>query len=156
MEQQSQVSVSEIFTDHILSSDAIITKIKCGEWDEILSKLCSEKNNYVVIEYPYFKFVATAETYDTIVSLICSHIEKILKKKDSFSVHLNLKMLTLADIDKHKNFIQYLSTFLKDKYPQKMDKCYIYNAPFVFSQLFHIISMFIDKETQSKIVVFKP
>jgi hypothetical protein len=64
-------------------------------------------------------------------------------------------MLTLVEIDKHKNFIQYLSTFLKDKYPQKMEKCYIFNAPFVFSQLFHIISMFIDKETQSKIVVFK-
>jgi len=151
--EQSQMSVSEIFTEHILSSDAIITKIKRGEWDEILGKLCSEKNDYIVIEYPYFKFIATVETYDTIVSLICSHIEKILKKHNSFSVYLNLKMLSLVDIDKHKNFIQYLSTFLKDKYPQKMDKCYIYNAPFVFSQLFHIISMFIDKETQSKIIV---
>ena len=150
MEQQQ---VSEIFTEHILSSDAIINKIKRGEWDEILGKLCSEKNNYVVIEYPYFKFVATVETYDTIVSIICSHIETILKKHNTFSVHLNLKMLTLTEIDKHKSFIQYLSTFLKDKYPQKMDKCYIYNAPFVFSQLFHIISMFIDKETQGKIVV---
>jgi hypothetical protein len=148
-----QLQVSEIFTEHYLSSDAIITKIKCGEWGEILGKLCREKNDYIVIEYPYFKFIATVETYDTIVSLICSHIEKILKNKETFSVYLNLKMLTLVDIDKHKNFIQYLSTFLKDKYPQKMDKCYIYNAPFVFSQLFHIISMFIDKETQGKIVV---
>jgi hypothetical protein len=148
-----QLQVSEIFTDHILSSDAIVTKIKHGEWNEILDKLCSEKRNFIVIEYPYFKFVATAETYDTIVSLICNHIENILKNNNTFSVYLNLKMLTLADIDKHKNFIQYLSTFLKEKYPQKMDKCYIYNAPFVFSQLFHIISMFIDKETQGKIVV---
>jgi len=156
MEQQSQVSVSEIFADHILSSDVILKKIKCGEWDEILGKLCSEKNDYIVIEYPYFKYIATAETYDTIVSLICSHIEKVLKNNITFSVYLNLKMLTLVEIDKHKNFIQYLSTFLKDKYPQKMEKCYIFNAPFVFSQLFHIISMFIDKETQSKIVVFKP
>ena len=40
MEQQ-QVSDDKIFTEHILSSDAIINKIKRGEWDEILGKLRS-------------------------------------------------------------------------------------------------------------------
>jgi hypothetical protein len=66
-------------------------------------------------------------------------------------VHVNLKKLTLIDIDKHKEFIQDMSGHLKNKYPDKLIKCYIYNAPFVFSQIFNIVSLFIDKDTQKKI-----
>jgi Fe-S cluster biosynthesis and repair protein YggX len=131
----------------------IIAKIKRGEWAEILDKLCSMKNDYIVIEYSYFKYIATKETYDIIISIICNNIENLLKQYSTFSVLLNLKMLTMVDIDKHKHFIQYVSNYLKEKYPDKMTKCYIYNPPFVFSQLFNIICMFIDKETQRKIVV---
>ena len=64
---------------------------------------------------------------------------------------MNLKKITLIDIDKHKEFIQDMSIYLKDKYPDKLTKCYIYNAPFVFSQIFNIVSLFIDKDTQTKI-----
>ena len=64
---------------------------------------------------------------------------------------MNLKKLTLIDIDKHKEFIQDMSVYLKDKYPDKLIKCYIHNAPFVFSQIFNIVSLFIDKDTQTKI-----
>ena len=49
------------------------------------------------------------------------------------------------------NFINYL----KDKYPEKLAKCYVYNAPFIFTQIFNIVSMFIDKETQKKIELVK-
>ena len=62
-----------------------------------------------------------------------------------------MKNLTITDIDKHTTFIQNLSGYLKDKYPQKLSKCYIYNAPFVFSQIYTIVSIFIDKETRKKI-----
>jgi hypothetical protein len=62
-----------------------------------------------------------------------------------------MKSLTLTEIEKHMEFIQYISKLLRDKYTNKLLKCYIYNAPFVFSQLFNIISFLIDKETLSKI-----
>jgi hypothetical protein len=72
-------------------------------------------------------------------------------ENSNFNVHANLKNLTLADIDKHKEFIQNISIILKQKYTNKLTKCYIYNAPFVFSQILNIVSLFIDKETQTKI-----
>ena len=72
-------------------------------------------------------------------------------ENSNFNVHANIKNLTLADIDKHKEFIQNISIILKQKYTNKLTKCYIYNAPFVFSQILNIVSLFIDKETQTKI-----
>jgi hypothetical protein len=62
-----------------------------------------------------------------------------------------MKNLNIIDIDKHKSFIHNIAGFLKEKYPQKLSKCYIYNAPFVFAQIYNIISLFIDKDTQKKI-----
>ena len=62
-----------------------------------------------------------------------------------------MKNLTIVDIDKHKLFIQCISVYFQEKYPQKLGKCYVYNSPFVFNQLYNIICMFIDKETQKKI-----
>ncbi len=40
---------------------------------------------------------------------------------------------------------------MQDKYPNKLTKCYIYNAPMVFSKILNMLSFFIDKETQTKI-----
>ena len=47
--------------------------------------------------------------------------------------------------------IQYISVYFQEKYPKKLSKCYVYNSPFVFNQLYNILCMFIDKETQKKI-----
>jgi hypothetical protein len=90
-------------------------------------------------------------TYSIIINYVTNNIDTILSNNEKFTVYVNLKKLTLVDIDKHKDFIHDLSLFLKNKYPNKLTKCYIYNAPFVFSQIFNIVSLFIDKDTQLKI-----
>jgi hypothetical protein len=66
-----------------------------------------------------------------------------------------MKNLTIVDVDKHKEYIAYISEIFKDKYPDKLAKCYVYNAPFIFTQIFNIISVFIDKDTQKKIELVK-
>ena len=48
-------------------------------------------------------------------------------------------------------FIYKLTETLTTTYPDKLDKCYIYEAPFVFQQIIGMLSMFIDKKTLSKI-----
>lgn len=135
------------------SSEKIIDKIKNGEWSYILNNLCSINKNMIILNYIYFKHFATSQTYNFILNYITNNIDNVLLKNDEFIVHVNMKHLTLVDIDKHKEFIQNISGFLKDKYPEKLKKCYIYNAPFVFTQIFNIVSMFIDKDTQKKIEV---
>lgn len=144
---------NEIFSEIIenSSSEKIINKVKNGEWNDILNGLCCIKGNNILLNYIYFKYVATRETYNFILNYITNNIDIILSNNTEFIVHVNMKNLTIVDIDKHKLFIQEISGFLKDKYPQKLGKCYVYNAPFIFSQIFAIVSMFIDKDTQKKI-----
>jgi len=143
----------ELFENNIeyISSEKIVSNIKNGEWDSILRGLCNIKDDAIVIEYVYVKYFATKITYNIIINHITNNIDEILSKYPKFNVYVNLKKLTLVDVDKHKDFIQDISIFLRDRYPDKLTKCYVYNAPFVFSQIFNMISYFIDKETQTKV-----
>jgi len=143
----------EIFRENycFIPSDIIIAKIKNGEWQFILNGLCNIENNSLIIDYNYFKYFASKDTYHLILKLITNNIDSILNTNELFSVYVNMKTLTISEIDKHRDFISHISGYLKEKYPNKLAKCYVYNAPFVFSTLFNIICLFIDKETQSKI-----
>ena len=125
-------------------------------WDEMLNRLCYINDDAIVLDYKYFKYFAVKETYSIILKFITNQIDNLLAVNKYFIVHVNMKNLTISDIDKHKTFIQNISTLCKDKYPNKLSKCYIYNAPFVFSQIYNIVSMFIDKVTQQKIEVISP
>lgn len=151
-------SLHEIFSDNIDNnnlSEKIVDKIKKGKWCDILKGLCSIKENKVILNYTYFRNVAKDETYVCILNYITNNIDQVLLTNNEFIVHVNMKNLSLTDIDKHKSFIQYISKYLKEKYPQKLAKCYIYNAPFVFSQIYNIVCLFIDKDTQKKIELVK-
>lgn len=155
MEQSTNVfSVNNIFSanDNI---EKIIYDIKKGNLNDILSKLCFVNKNDLMLNYIYFKYLATEITYNYILMYITNNIDTILSKNNEFIVHVNMQKLSLGDIDKHKLFINNLSLFLKEKYPNKLLKCYIYNAPFMFKQMFNVISVFIDKETQEKIELVK-
>jgi hypothetical protein len=145
----------EIFREKNENTEIIISKIKNGEWQYILHGLCNINNNSLIIDYNYFKYFASNQTYNLITQIITNNIDIILQKNDLFIVYVNMNKLTITEIDKHKDFIKYISAFLKERYPNKLSKCFVYNAPFVFSQLFNIICLFIDKETQSKIELVK-
>ena len=128
-----------------------IEKIKKSRGEEILTNLCSIKENSIILNYIYFKYFATKDNYICILNYIANNVDSILLNNDNVVVHINMKNLTIADIDKHKSFIQSISAYFQEKYPQKLKKCYVYNSPFVFNQLYNMICMFIDKETQKKI-----
>ena len=144
---------NDMFSENIenTSSEKIIDKVRNGNWNDIFKGLCCIKENNIVLNYIYFKYIANDETYSYIMNHITNNIDQILQTNNEFSVHVNMKSLTIVDIDKHKEFVQQISLFLKDNYPDKLEKCYVYNAPFMFSNLFNIVSIFIDKETQKKI-----
>jgi hypothetical protein len=135
--------------------DKIIDKIKKGNLNDILNMLCFVNKNALMINYIYFKYLGTETTYNYILMYITNNIDIILSKHSEFIVHVNMQKLSLGDIDKHQKFINNLSLVLKDRYPNKLLKCYIYKAPFMFKQIFNMISVFIDKETQEKIELVK-
>lgn len=143
---------SNIFSKNIENiSKKIMDKVNNSEWEDLLNGLCCIKNNHILLDYTYFKYLATNETYNLILYYIITNIDKVLIMDPEFIIHVNMKNLTISDISKHKQFIQEISTLLKEKYPEKLGKCYVYNAPCIFSQIFGLVSMFIDKDTQKKI-----
>jgi hypothetical protein len=144
-----------IKNDEYETPEKIMNKIQKGELNDILSKLCFVNENNIVIDYIYFKYLATNITYNYILIYITNNINNILSKNNDFVVHVNMKKISLTDVDKHKLFIQNFSSYLKENYPDKLSKCYIYNAPVIFKQILNIISVFIDKETQTKIELVK-
>ena len=143
---------NEIFIENMDTfSESIVLKIKKGEWEDIFKGLCYINDNSIVLDYKYFKHFAVKETYSLILNYISNQFDNVLTNNQNFIIHINMKNLTISDIDKHKLFIQNMSTFFKEKYPNKLSKCYVYNAPFVFSQIYNIVSIFIDRDTQQKI-----
>lgn len=146
-------SVVEHFRRKDTNKHIIIEKIQNKKYDEVFEGLCCIQDNSIIMHYSYFKHFAMNDTYDIILQFIVSNIENILKDNDTFSVHVNARHLSLTDVDKHRNFILKMSQMLNEKFPYKLQKCYIYDAPFIFSQVFSIVSKFIDKETQRKIHV---
>lgn len=120
------------------------------------NKICFIQDNSIIIDYIYFKKLATTTTYNLITTLITNNIDCLLQTVDVLSVHLNMKSLSIIDIDKHLSYIQYLATYLQEKYTNKLDRCHIYNASCIFTNMYKIIKVFIDKETQEKIQLIKP
>jgi len=148
--------LNDIFLDNENNSlERMKRSLLNGDMTEILNELCFIKDNNIILNYIYFKYIGQEETYDYILSYITNNIDTILITNNEFIVHVNMKNFTISDIDKHKQFIQYMSGFLKNKYPEKLSKCYVYNSSFMFSQIFNIVSMFIDKDTQKKIILVK-
>jgi len=142
---------SNIFFESPETPEIIVNKLKKGEWNDILNSLCKVDANSMYLDYIYFKYFATKETYGILTNYIMSHINNILLAYHAFTVHVNMKTLTVLEIDKHMTFIQSISTLLKESYSNKMNKCYVYNATFVFSKVLKLVSLFIDPETQQKI-----
>jgi len=116
-----------------------------------LDKICKIEKKNVFIEYSFFKFFANEGTYDVITNYIHDSFKNVLNNHETFIVHLSLKSLTLKEVEKHYSYIGKICNLFKTEFPDKLETCYIYNAPFIFTQIVAILSIFIDKPTREKI-----
>ena len=123
--------------------------------EDILNKLVSANKNEVFLNMAIFKLIASETTYPQIIS----HVYKLLKDTSTtygtVVVNAYLKTITLSDLDKHKTFVMDMIKRFNDELPDILDACYIHKAPFVFAQIYSIISVVIDKDTRQKIHIVK-
>jgi prophage DNA circulation protein len=139
--------------EHIKIAKANILKT-C--FNDVLTKLCfALDSENIILDYRYFKFIASAENYELIICYIVSVIQNVLSKHETFILHVNLDSLSLLHIEKHFGFIKRMSEVLKTTFPDKLNTCNVYNAPFIFSKIISITSVFVDKKTQQKIKLVK-
>lgn len=145
--------ILKYFNEH--NSDKVRQILNMNNYGEIINGIVKNNNNELLINYSYFKYIASQNTYDIIIQMVLNNIDNILQTRQKFIVHFNIKSLTVAEYDKHKSFISRVSDLLKNRYHDQLYKCYVYNPPFIFEQLYNLISVFIDKDTQKKIELVK-
>jgi CRAL/TRIO domain len=139
--------------EHIKIAKANIMKT-C--FNDVLSKLCfAVDSQNIILDYRYFKFIASVDNYEFIICYIVSVIQCVLNKHETFILHVNLDSLSLLHIEKHFGFIKRMSEVLKTTFPDKLNICNVYNAPFIFSKVISIIGAFVDKKTQQKMKLMK-
>lgn len=146
------INNNEIKNDEIYLENINNIQITKDNIHFYLNNFCFiSENNNIKINYRFFKLLNKFLSSEYLLNYIINIIQSVLNHNNLFNIHANIKSLNLVDIDKHKLFIQHMASILKDKFPDKLDFCYIYEAPFVFAQLYNLLSIFIDKKTQKKI-----
>ena len=120
-----------------------------------LNFICINTDNEIIIDYRIFKLISTPQSYSMIIENIVDTIETVLLNSNLFTIHLCLKSLTLKELENYYPFIRIVTETLKTKYTDKLEKCYIYNAPFIFAQVISLVSKIVDKKTQQKMIIVK-
>ena len=153
MNNEAKNNETKLFKD--FTTDKMLTLIRNNDLNSILNNICRFDNQEIYIDYRYFNPVASKNTYEVIINCIISNINAVLSIYDTFIVHVCMKSLSVIDAEKHSKFIYNVSKLFKEKYPNKLNQCFIYNAPFIFARVYDIIRPFIDKETQKKVIMVK-
>lgn len=127
-------------------------KLNEDKLNDLLTNFCNIKiNNEIELNYKYFKIIHTFIDKDDILNYFIYIIENVLSKYSTFIVHANIEKLTLLEIEKNKEFIHFMSYHLKEKFPDKLELCVIYEGSFIFKQIYNFLSIFVDKKTLKKI-----
>lgn len=151
--REAKNTETKLFGDFTIDQFNIM--IKNNDLQLLLNKICSINNDEISIDYRYFKPFASIATYDLIINYIISTIDSVLSTYNTFTVRVCMKTLSVIDAEKHNKFIYNISKLFKERYTDKLNQCFIYNAPFIFARVYDIIRPFIDKPTQNKIIMVK-
>lgn len=138
---------------NLLTKEHVFAHVNGGNNATIIKGVCSRiPNTYgLVINYVYLKYILSDETYDNILALITGHIDAVLKESTYVDIHLNIRYLSMKEIDKHRHRFVQMAEFFKTKYENKLGKCFVYNANGLFSTIYKIFEFVIDKVTRPKI-----
>lgn len=120
---------------------------------DILSRMCYVMDGAFYFDYRYFKPIGTPELYQELTTYIVNQMRILEPQVDKFTCHVSLKGLGIKELDKHSQYIKLISQTLDTTFPNKLSKCYIYNASAVCSYLFKLLSYFVDKVTLSKVTM---
>jgi hypothetical protein len=123
---------------------------------ELLNKMCFMEGNNIILDYKVMKpIIMQHNTYDVVFEHLINVTKEILLHNELMNMHVCLKGLTVTDMDKHRSFVLRIIKTFSEQFPNKLSVCNLYKTPAIFSQIFGLISMFIDKVTINKIRIVK-
>lgn len=153
--QPNQITLENITKTEVLEYFYDIEKgykmIKHGQKPAILTNimdnLCCVRNAHdIMIDFKYFKLIAKPDFYETIIKYIVSTVKYVLHTQHMVVLHINLKSMSLTDIDKYKSFIAQIST--EQNVLPTINSINIYNTGSIFTTLIQIVLSFLDKPTK--------
>lgn len=145
-------NINNISSKTQINNTNINLKLNEEKLNELLNNFCHIKiNNEIEINYKYFKIINTFIDKNYILNYLIYIVENVLIKHQTFIVHVNIEKLTLLEVEKNRDFVQDMSNVLKERFPDKLEICLIYEGSFIFKQIYSLLSIFIDKKTLKKI-----
>jgi len=112
------------------------------------------KGNDVYINFEEFKAKPEPKDYDEITRTIVDAMCEALKENSLFVVHFDMKTLTLSDLEHYMKYSQNLAKILQTLFPNKLQTCYVYNAPSFIKASYHaFFKLFMDSVTRKKIIL---
>ena len=125
---------------------------------ELLLLFCSyNEDNEIIVDCRYLKLLTNINgvNFDFIIEHFMHIMKEVAKHRQQFVLHLGLHSFGLTDLEKHYPFITKLSDVIKANFPDNLEKCFIYKAPYIVSQFVSILSHFIDKKTMPNFVIIE-
>ena len=130
--------------------------IKNIDFSLFLNSFCRiDQNNQIVIDYRYFKLIAFSDNYELFKFFLVDKINKVLSIAEKIVLHVNLETISLIDIEKHSTYLIHLAKYMSENYPDKLDKCYIYNSGYLVHSVYNILILVLNRETRDKILFVK-
>ena len=112
------------------------------------------KGNNVYINFEEFKAKPEPKDYDEITREIVDSMSEALKENSLFIVHFDMNTMTLSDLEHYMKFFMKLAKILQALFPNKLQTCYIYNAPSFIKASYHVFfKLFMDSVTRKKIIL---
>jgi len=118
------------------------------------------KPDSLYVDYRYFKILTknidiqkNIELINIYYNKIITNIEELLKNNKFIFIHVNIEKFSLTDFDKYSDLFTKLSNLFLEKYPDILNKLYVYGSGLIFDKLIKLFSMVLTKETRQKMVL---
>ena len=122
--------------------------------NDIIDYFCHTKEDSLFVDYRFFKLISNnIDLFQIYYNSLVNNIDKLLKNNKNIFIHVNIEKFLLTDFDKYSNLFTKLTNLFLEKYPDILNKLFVYGSGIIFDKLIKLLSMFLTKETRTKMIL---
>jgi len=123
--------------------------------DQIIGVFCYNVRNQLFLNFNYIKLLSSLDK-KAIIEIIRKNIIEVLGRgHEKAVIHVCLKSMSITQIDKYLSLFKEAITIFRIEFPDRLERCYLYHCSSIFSYLYTLISRLLEKETSSRIMLYK-